>query len=87
VADFSFGGLAETLAIRQWRWAQWRKLDLETAVLGWPSQRWRLGRPVRPPWSDDGCDRRPYWSGARTERPGMRARPSPPGRRATTRRS
>jgi hypothetical protein len=30
--DFSFGGLPETLAIQQWRWGQWRKLNPETAV-------------------------------------------------------
>ena len=33
MADFhSEVWLAETLAIQQWRWAQWRKLDSETAV-------------------------------------------------------
>jgi hypothetical protein len=34
VADFSFGEvwLAEILAIQQWRWAKWRKLNPETAV-------------------------------------------------------
>ena len=52
MADFhSEVWLAETLAIQQWRWAQWRKLNSETAVWvdhhnddAWVGQRDRDGR-------------------------------------------